>query len=121
MSLLSDGAAFRSTTRSAAGGQTVSYARGSTTLMASLTARVGIVFREVTTTYGATLQRSSDFIVTVADLVRDDTAAAFLPEVGDIITLGSVTYSVAEQDGESHYVESDSHGVSIRIHTIVKN
>lgn len=118
MSLLGDGAALRSSMRSAAFGNAILYARGST-LSAAITARVAPQVREVETTYGVILQRYTDFIVAAADCVWSQNDAAFLPQSGDRITYNSETYEVADQPPEPCYVLSDHAGVSLRIHTVI--
>ena len=115
MSLLSDGAALRSSLRSAAFGTSILYTRGST-LSAAITARVGIAMYEQMTGAAVLQIHGTDFVFAVADAKWAD-ETTFTPQAGDKIASGGKVYEVASHGGPC-WEPSDSAGVSIRVHTI---
>jgi len=115
MSLLSDGAAFRVSTRLAAYGQAVLYSRGST-LSAAITARPGMVERVIETDTSSVYTHDTDFVLAVADAVWS-VGGSFIPQPGDKITYDSKVYEVVNQGNSQCYSESDHRGLSWRIHT----
>ena len=116
MSLLSDGANLRDDLREDIGGQSILYQRGST-LSAAITARVGVVTREIISGDAVLAIHGTDFIFAIADAVWSQNATAFTPLAGDRVTYGGLIYEVAAIGGVQHYEPSDSHGVSWRVHT----
>lgn len=114
MSLLSDAAAYRAEVREAAYGQEIVYSRGE--LTATFIARVGLLERLIETNTSSMYTHESDFVFAIA-LAVWSVGGAFIPQPGDKITLGGKVYEVANLGNTQCYEESDSFGVSWRVHT----